>query len=119
MENVDLRCSSLCVEQRRQVCYPAPMQLTVGERLSGSGPATQPGGYIVTDLVRETLWFNLYAGKKIFYNFDSTSKRPRKTDDKEWLDVCLRPIHYPHRDDGAAVGRRRALARAEARRVLA
>ncbi len=95
------------------------MKLTVGERLPGFGPAHQPGGYVVTGVVRETPWSGLYAGKKIFYNFDFTSKRPRETDDKEWLDVFLRTIQYPVLDDGGYVARRRDLARTEARRVLA
>jgi hypothetical protein len=95
------------------------MKLTVGERLPGTGPPHQPGGYLVTSVVAETPWYGLYAGKKIFYNFDFTSKRPRETDDKEWLDVYLRTIHYPVLDDAAYVSRRRTLARAEARRVLA
>jgi hypothetical protein len=95
------------------------MKLTVGERLPGTGPPHQPGGYLVTGVVAETPWYGLYAGKKIFYNFDFTSKRPRETDDKEWLDVYLRTIHYPVLDDAGYVSRRRTLARAEARRVLA
>src|SRR5262249_11690689 len=66
-----------------------------------------------------TPWFGLYAGKKIFYNFDFVNKRPRETDDKEWLDVYLRTIHYPRLDDASEVAGRRALARAEARRILA
>jgi hypothetical protein len=94
------------------------MKLTVGQRLTASGPAQQPGGYVVTGVVRETPWHGLYAGKKIFYNFDFTSKRPRETDDKEWLDVFLRTIEYPVRDDSAYVAARRAQARSEARRVL-
>src|SRR5437588_11509022 len=95
------------------------MKLQVGERLPGAGPSNQPGGYLITGVVAETPWFGLYTGKKIFYNFDFTNKRPRETDDKEWLDVYVRTIQYPRLDDAAEVGRRRALARAEARRVLA
>src|SRR5262245_1954771 len=95
------------------------MKLLVGERLAGSGPPQQPGGYVITDIVRETPWFALYAGKRIFYNFDFTSKRPRETDDKEWLDVFVRTNQYPVLDDAGYVSRRRALARAEAQRVLA
>src|SRR5262245_45723643 len=95
------------------------MKLSVGERLAGTGPPQQPGGYVVTGVIRETPWFGLYAGKKIFYNFDFTSKRPRETDDKEWLDVYLRTLQYPALHDAEDVALRRSLARAEARRVLA
>jgi hypothetical protein len=94
------------------------MKLTVGQRLTASGPIHQPGGYVVTGVVRETPWHGLYAGKKIFYNFDFTGKRPRETDDKEWLDVFLRTIEYPVRDDAVYVAARRAQARSEARRIL-
>src|SRR5262249_14960034 len=94
------------------------MKLQIGERLSGSGPPQQPGGYVVTGVVRESPWCGLYAGKKIFYNFDFTQKRPRETDEKEWLDVYLRTVHYPRLDDAGYVARRRAQARAEARRIL-
>ena len=31
------------------------MKLHVGERLEGAGPAQQPGGYVVTSVVRETI----------------------------------------------------------------
>src|SRR5262245_66037858 len=89
------------------------MKLHVGERLVGSGPVHQPGGYLVTDTVRETPWYGLYAGKKILYNFDFASKRVRETDDKEWLDVYLRTLHYPRLDDPADVAQRRTLARTE------
>src|SRR5262245_34781857 len=89
------------------------MKLHVGERLQGTGPAHQPGGYLVTDIVRETPWYGLYTGKKILYNFDFTAKRVRETDDKEWLDIYLRTLHYPRLDDRADVAQRRALARAE------
>jgi len=92
------------------------MKLTVGERLAVS--SRQPGGYVVTGVVRETPWHGLYTGKKIFCNFDFTSKRPRETDDKEWLDVFLRTIEYPVRDDASYIAARRAHAHAEARRVL-
>lgn len=95
------------------------MKLQIGERLPGTGPPHQPGGYVVTDLVQETPWFGLYAGKKIFYNFDFTGKRPRETDDKEWLDVYLRALYYPHLDDAGYVSSRREQARTEARRILA
>src|SRR5438045_9232609 len=71
------------------------MKLNVGERLEGAGPTQQPGGYVVTSVVRETPWYGLYVGKKIFYNFDFTAKRVRETDDVEWLDVFLRTIRYP------------------------
>jgi hypothetical protein len=94
------------------------MRLNVGERLPGSGPTRQPGGYVVTGVVRETPWSGLYVGKKIFYNFDFTEKRPREAEDKEWLDVCLRTVQYAHLDDPAYVTGRRALARAEVTRVL-
>ena len=87
------------------------MNLQVGERLPGAGPPNQPGGYLITGVVQETPWFGLYAGKKIFYNFDFTNKRPRETDDKEWLDVFLRTIEYPVRDDWVYVAARRAQAR--------
>ncbi len=89
------------------------MKLHVGERLIGTGPTHQPGGYLVTDIVRETPWYGLYAGKKIFYNFDFASKRVRETDDKEWLDVYLRTLYYPRLDDRADVAQRRTLARTE------
>src|SRR5262245_17808163 len=95
------------------------MKLIVVERLAVTGPPHQPGGYVVTGVIRETPWFGLYAGKKIFYNFDFTSKRPRETDEKEWLDVYLRTLQYPALDDAGDVARRRMLAREEARRVLA
>jgi hypothetical protein len=94
------------------------MRLTVGERLPGSGPANQVGGYLVTAVVRETPWSGLYAGKKVFYNFDFTDKRPREAEDKEWLDVFLRTIHYSYLDDPAYIAGRRALARAEIQRVM-
>ena len=94
------------------------MRLTVGERLEGAGPAQQPGGYVVTSVIRETPWHGLYAGKKIFYNFDFTAKRVRETDEVEWLDVFLRTNRYPILDDLAYVQQRRALARAEVRAIL-
>jgi hypothetical protein len=94
------------------------MKLQVGERLEGAGPPLQPGGYVVTSIVRETPWHGLYTGKKIFYNFDFTAKRVRETDDVEWLDVFLRTNRYPILDDPAYVQQRRALARAEIRAVL-
>ncbi|MSQ95493.1 MAG: hypothetical protein EXR98_13170 [Gemmataceae bacterium] len=94
------------------------MKLKVGERLEGAGPAHQPGGYVVTSVVRETPWHGLYAAKKIFYNFDFTAKRVRETDDVEWLDVFLRTNRYPILDDPTYVQQRRALARAEVRAIL-
>src|SRR5215216_3025388 len=94
------------------------MRLNVDERLEGGGPAAQPGGYVVTAVVRETPWYGLYAGKKIFYNFDFSAKRVRETDEKEWLDVFLRTVRYPVLDDRRYVDDRRALARSEARGVL-
>ena len=94
------------------------MKLTVGERLEGAGPAHQPGGYVVTAVLRETPWYGLYVGKKIFYNFDFTAKRVRETDDVEWLDVYLRANRYPILDDPSYVQQRRALARAEVRAIL-
>ncbi|MBI2806903.1 MAG: hypothetical protein HYX68_18135 [Planctomycetes bacterium] len=94
------------------------MKLQVGERLEGAGPAHQPGGYVVTSIVRETPWHGLYTGKKIFYNFDFTAKRVRETDEVEWLDVFIRTNRYPILDDPTYVFQRRALARAELRAVL-
>lgn len=94
------------------------MQLKVGERLEGSGPEQQPGGYVVTGVVRETPWSGLYTAKKVFYNFDFTAKRVRETDEKEWLDVFLRTIRYPVLDRADYVAQRRALARAEVRAIL-
>ena len=32
------------------------MKLHVGERLEGAGAGNQPGGYVVTSIVRETPW---------------------------------------------------------------
>src|SRR5437660_8574448 len=92
------------------------MKLHVGERLIGR--PNQPGGYVVTGVVRQTPWGCLYAGKKIFYNFDFSAKRPREADEKEWLDVTLRTLNYAHLDDPSYVAGRRALARDEAQRVL-
>jgi hypothetical protein len=94
------------------------MRLAVGERLPGSGPAGQPGGYVVTAVVRETPWSGLYAGKKILYNYDFAEKRPREADEKEWLDVFLRTNQYPYLDDPGYVAGRRGLARAQLKRVL-
>src|SRR6266699_2357283 len=83
------------------------MQLSVGERLEGSGPEQQPGGYVVTGVVGETPWYGLYAAKKVFYNFDFTAKRVRETDEKEWLDVFLRTICYSVLDQADYVAQRR------------
>jgi len=94
------------------------MKLNVGERLEGGGPELQPGGYVVTSIVRETPWFALYSAKKIFYNFDFNAKRVRETDEVEWLDVLLRTNRYPILDDPIYVQQRRALARAEVRAIL-
>jgi hypothetical protein len=94
------------------------MNLNVGERLPGSGPSQQPGGYVVSALVAETPYSRLYAGKKIFYNFDFTNKRLRETDEAEWVDVYLRTIRYSVLDDPTYVTQRRTLARAEVRRIL-
>src|SRR5215831_14964801 len=94
------------------------MKLHVGERLPGAGPPSHPGGYVVTCAVSETPWYGLYTGKKVFYNFDFTARRPRETDENEWLDVYLRTVNYPRPDDPADVAERRARARAEVRRIL-
>src|SRR5437660_7788936 len=94
------------------------MKLNIGERLPGCGPGQQPGGYVVSALVTETPWYALYAGKKIFYNFDFTGKRLRETDEAEWVDVFLRTIRYPHLDDPGYVAQRRTLARGEVRRIM-
>ncbi|MBI3822493.1 MAG: hypothetical protein HY289_07415 [Planctomycetes bacterium] len=94
------------------------MKLQVGERLEGAGPEHQPGGYVITSIVRETPWHGVYTGKKIFYNFDFTAKRVRETDELEWLDVFIRTNRYPILDDPAYVQQRRALARAEVRAIL-
>jgi hypothetical protein len=94
------------------------MRLHVGERLEGAGPANQPGGYVVTGVVRETPWYGLYTGKKVLYNFDFTAKRLRETDEVEWLDIFLRTVRYPVLDNAIYVQQRRALARAEVRLTL-
>ncbi len=95
------------------------MKLQIGERLSGSGPANQPGGYLVTEVLSETPWSGLYAARKVFYNFDFTGKRPRETEEKESLDVLLRTVNYPRLDSAEYVLGRRTLACAEGRAVLA
>ena len=94
------------------------MKLQIGERLSGSGLPNQPGGYLVTEVISETPWSGLYAAKKVAYNFDFTAKRPREADEKEWLDVLLRTVNYPHLDSADYVAGRRVLARAECHAVL-
>jgi hypothetical protein len=94
------------------------MKLQVGERLSGSGPPHQPGGYLVTEVLSETPWSGLYGARKVSYNFDFTAKRPREADEKEWLGVLLRTVNYPQLDSAEYVIGRRALARAECRAVL-
>src|SRR6516165_7784373 len=83
-----------------------------------TGPVQQLGGYVITGVVAETPWSALYTAKKVYYNFDFTGKRPRETDDKEWLDVLVRTIQYPVLDDPNYVAGRRELARTEARQVL-
>ena len=93
------------------------MKLHVGQRLRGTATGGQPGGYVVTEVVAETPWYGLYAGKKIFANFDFAAKRVRETDNKEWLDVFLRTVRYPILNDPGYVSRRRELARAEVRRL--
>jgi hypothetical protein len=95
------------------------MKLQVGERLPGSCPPGQPGGYLVVGVVGETDWTTLYAGRKILYNFDFANQRCRETDDKEWLDVLLRVAHSSNPDTPQIAARRRALARDEIRVVLA
>ena len=50
------------------------MRLLLGERLEGAGPESQPGGYVITAVVRETPWSGLYAARRVFYNFDFTAK---------------------------------------------
>ena len=80
---------------RPAICHNILMKLHVGQRLRGTGAGGQPGGYVVTEVVAETPWYGLYAGKKIFANFDFAAKRVRETDNKEWLDVFLRTVRYP------------------------
>lgn len=94
------------------------MRLHLGERLEGAGPESQPGGYVVTAVVRETPWSGLYAARKVFYNFDFNAKRLREADEIEWLEVFLRTVRYPVLDDSHYVAQRRSLARSEARQVL-
>jgi hypothetical protein len=95
------------------------MKLQVGERLPGSGPPGQPGGYVVMDVVQETPWTTLYGARKILYNFDFANQRCRETDDKEWLNVLVRVAHASDPDTPESSARRRALARDEIRVVLA
>jgi hypothetical protein len=78
------------------------MKLHVGERLPGSGPPGQPGGYVVTAVVRESPWTHLYAARKILYNFDFSAQRCRESDETEWLDVLLRTYPNDHGDFAAA-----------------
>lgn len=94
------------------------MRLQVGERLSGSGSGRHAGAYVITGVVRETSWSGLYAAKKVLHNFDFSAKRPRETDDAEWLDVLIRTVQYPHLNDPEYVAARRAMARAEAQVIL-
>ncbi|MCC6420183.1 MAG: hypothetical protein IT429_18260 [Gemmataceae bacterium] len=94
------------------------MKLLPGERLPASGPPNQPGGYLVTEVISETAWYGLYGARKICYNFDFTAKRPRETEEKEWLDVLLRTVNYPRLDSPEYVTGRRALARAAGTTVL-
>jgi hypothetical protein len=95
------------------------MKLHVGQRLPGSGPAGQPGGYLVTGVVHETPWSNLYTARKILYNFDFANQRCRESDDGEWLDVLLRTCAYEDLQAPQDAARRRAAARDEVRQVLA
>jgi hypothetical protein len=97
------------------------MKLHVGDRLPGSGPPGQPGGYLVTEVLRETPWSNLYGARKILYNFDFASQRCRETEQAEWLDVLLRTYssEVAEERDAAEDGRRRAAIDFEVRQVLA
>src|SRR3954453_22899940 len=95
------------------------MKLHVGERLPGSGPPTQPGGYVVAQVLHESPWCNLYAARKILYNFDFASQRCRESDEGEWLDVLLRTCSYADLENPQWQGDRRTLARDEVRVVLA
>jgi hypothetical protein len=95
------------------------MKLHVGDRLPGSGPPGQPGGYVVTGVLRETPWTNLYSAKKILYNFDFASDRCRESDPAEWLDVLLRTCSDVDSDIPEKAAAKRAIARAEVRTVLA
>jgi uncharacterized C2H2 Zn-finger protein len=95
------------------------MKLQLGERLPGSGPPGQPGGYVVVDVVQETPWTTLYGARKILYNFDFANQRCRETDDKEWLNVLVRVAQVSDPDTPQSSARRRALARDEIRVVLA
>jgi hypothetical protein len=95
------------------------MKLHVGDRLPGFGPPGQPGGYVVTAVKRESPWMNLYAGKKILYNFDFANDRCRESDQGEWLDVLLRTCAYGGADTPEKAESRRAAARQEVRTILA
>ncbi|MBX9680434.1 MAG: hypothetical protein K2X38_16875 [Gemmataceae bacterium] len=94
------------------------MKLQAGERLAGTGTATQPGGYVVSEVLRETPYLGFYVGRKIQYNFDFSSKRVRETDDREWLEVLLRTLRYPHLEDADDVAWRRRMVREEVRFIL-
>ena len=94
------------------------MKLQAGERLAGTGTATQPGGYVVSEVLRETPYLGYYVGRKIQYNFDFSSKRVRETDDREWLEVLLRTLRYPHIEDADDVAWRRRMVREEVRFIL-
>jgi hypothetical protein len=94
------------------------MKFQVGERLSGTGTATQPGGYVVSEVLRETPYLGYYVARKIQYNFDFAAKRVRETDDREWLEVLLRTLRYPNLEDAADVAWRRRMVREEVRFVL-
>ncbi len=85
------------------------MELKIGQRLPG---------YQVTDLVRATPWYRLYAGRKIFANFDFQQQEPREAQESEWLDVYLRTLNYPDPAQAEDVVLRRRLARQEITRVL-
>ncbi|MFO0864305.1 MAG: hypothetical protein U0744_06550 [Gemmataceae bacterium] len=94
------------------------MKLQVGERLAGTGTATQPGGYVVSDVLRETPYLGYYVARKIQYNFDFAAKRVRETDDREWLEVLLRTLRYPSLEDADDVSWRRRMVREEVRFIL-
>ncbi|MCI0639985.1 MAG: hypothetical protein L0Y72_00385 [Gemmataceae bacterium] len=94
------------------------MRLFLGERWVSGAVGSTRSGYVVTGVVAETPWYGLYAGKKIFRNFDFANKRLRETDEIEWGDVFLRAVHYPVLDDLPYVQERRARARSEVHAVL-
>jgi hypothetical protein len=95
------------------------MKFQVGERLPGSGPSGQPGGYLITEVLHEAPWATLYAARKILYNFDFANQRCRETDAREWLDVLVRSVNYDDLDTPQNAARRRQLARNEVCSVLA